>query len=110
MFFTTYYRDLRDEEKDNGFDPILHGEVWRLVTPIFMHGSLLHIFFNMWWLGDLGTMIEVRRGTLRLAGLVLIAAVVSNVGQHFYDGRPTGIPHHSWVFRASSMPCSATSG
>ena len=85
LFFTTYYLDLEGHESDNGFDPILHGEVWRLVTPIFMHGNILHIFFNMWWLSAFGTMIEVRRGTLRLAGLVLIAAIISNIGQHFYD-------------------------
>ena len=60
------------------------------MTPIFMHGDLLHILFNMWWLSTLGTMIEVRRGTLRLAGLVLIAAVISNMGQHFYDLRAYG--------------------
>ena len=55
---------------------------------------LLHIFFNMWWLTYLGTLIEVRRGTLRLAGLVLISAVVSNVGQYFWMERSDpGEPH-----------------
>jgi GlpG protein len=90
LFFTTYYQTLEGEKKDDGFEPILHGEVWRLVTPIIMHGSILHLFFNMWWLSDLGTMIEIRRGTLRLAGLVLIGAVVSDVGQHYYDLRAYG--------------------
>ncbi len=89
LLFTTFYRD-HDGLKDNGLDPILHGELWRLVTPIFMHVNVLHIFFNMWWLSALGTMIEIRRGTLRLAGLVLIGAIVSNVGQYYYDIRADG--------------------
>ena len=80
--------------RDSGFEEILHGEVWRLVTPIFMHGSIFHIFFNMWWLIDLGTVIEVRRGTLRLALLVLISAIVSNFAQYFWmEHTDPGLAH-----------------
>jgi GlpG protein len=70
--------------RDDGLHDILNGEVWRLVTPIFMHANIFHIFFNMWWLIDLGTLIEIRRGTLRLALLVLISAIISNVAQYFW--------------------------
>jgi GlpG protein len=80
--------------RDNGLADIRRGEVWRLVTPVFMHGNVLHIFFNMWWLVDLGTLIEVRRGTLRLALLILISAVISNFGQYYWMERADpGEPH-----------------
>jgi GlpG protein len=92
LFFTTFQVGPDGERRDNGLEPILHGEVWRLVTPIFMHSAdtPLHIFFNMWWLISLGTLVEIRRGTLRLAGLVLIAAVISNLGEYYYDLRAYG--------------------
>jgi len=70
--------------RDNGLGDILHGEVWRLVTPIFMHVNGWHILFNLLWLIALGTMIEVRRGTLRLAVLILISAIISNLGQYLW--------------------------
>ena len=39
-------------------------------------------------------MIEVRRGTLRLAVLILISAVISNLGQYFWMERTDpGEPH-----------------
>ena len=64
-----------------GFGRVLHGQVWRLVTPIFIHFQILHILFNMLWLRELGSVIEYRRGWWRLLALVLITAVLSNVGQ-----------------------------
>jgi rhomboid protease GluP len=38
---------------------------WRLVTAVFLHGSLLHIGFNMWVLMDIGPMIEEMYGSAR---------------------------------------------
>lgn len=41
------------------------GQAWRFVTAIFLHGSLLHIVFNMWMLMDVGPQIEERYGSAR---------------------------------------------
>ena len=70
----------------HGLPEVRHGQVWRLVTPIFMHGDFLHIFFNMLWLRDLGSMIEGRQGTGRFAVLVLVLAVFSNFCQFALAG------------------------
>jgi GlpG protein len=69
-----------------GAPEIAHGQVWRIVTPIIMHGSILHLLFNMWWLYDLGTLIERRIGSLRYLLLVLIVAAVSNYTQFVAQG------------------------
>ncbi len=65
---------------------ILRGQVWRLITPIFLHASLMHILFNMWWLYDLGTIIERRIGWWRYIALVLVIALASNLGQNYVSG------------------------
>ncbi len=62
------------------------GEVWRLVTPIFMHGFPLHLIFNMLWLKDLGSMVESREGSFKLLLLVLVVAIGSNLGQDLVAG------------------------
>ena len=69
------------------------GEIWRFITPIFLHFSVLHILFNMMWLRNLGRGIEFARGTRRFVLLILVLAVVSNVGQYgwvmtFYECPP----------------------
>lgn len=62
------------------------GELWRLVTPMWIHFSLFHIAFNMMWLWRLGRAIESRHGTLALLGLVLLAQVPSALGQYLASG------------------------
>lgn len=41
-------------------DPVLlaQGEYWRLITPMFIHGGLLHFAFNNWALYVLGYQLE----------------------------------------------------
>jgi GlpG protein len=69
---------------------IQHGQLWRLITPIFIHFSVLHILFNMLWLRDLGSMIEGRQSGRVLAILVLAIAVCSNLGQFWFAGPAFG--------------------
>ena len=64
------------------------GELWRLVTPIFLHFSVIHILFNMMWMADLGSMIERRQSTWLLVRLVLGLAVGSNIVQYAATGNP----------------------
>jgi GlpG protein len=65
---------------------ISEGQIWRLITPIFLHANLLHLLFNMWMLYDLGTIVERKLGSIRYAALVLIVALASNYGQFLVSG------------------------
>jgi GlpG protein len=71
-----------------GPGPILHGEVWRLVTPILLHFGIWHLLFDMYMLHTLGGAIERIRGPLRYLSLVLVLAIVSNLVQ-YYLGHPS---------------------
>ncbi|CAM0116730.1 rhomboid family intramembrane serine protease [Rhabdochlamydiaceae symbiont of Dictyostelium giganteum] len=65
---------------------IQEGELWRLITPVFLHGSFLHIFFNMTWLFMLGTQIEIRIGAAKYLFLSFLLAVFSNIAQYGVSG------------------------
>ena len=60
------------------------GQVWRLVTPIFIHFGVIHIFFNMMLTKDLGTFIETRFGGRYLLALVIVTGMLSNLGQYLW--------------------------
>lgn len=60
-------------------------QYWRLITPIFLHFSLLHIVFNGLWLWDLGRRIELLKGSLKLLGLILIIGLGSNIAQFLFS-------------------------
>jgi GlpG protein len=87
-------------------DAIRKGEVWRFVTPIFLHFGMIHLFFNMLWLRVFGGLIEFRKGTLRFLILVLVSAIASNLGQFFADTQRT----EATVFGGMSGVCYALFG
>jgi GlpG protein len=74
-----------------GFLPeVRQGEIWRLITPIFIHMNLVHLLFNMLCLKDFGSMIEARLGSVRLLLMVALIGVVSNLGQTWVSGPQFG--------------------
>jgi len=60
-------------------EAIQAGELWRLITPILLHGSLWHIGFNMYALYSLGRGLEQRMGHGRFLLLYLLAGFAGNV-------------------------------
>jgi GlpG protein len=87
--------DLGDRRSWNvNLVEVQDGQIWRLVTPIFLHFGLAHIVLNMLWLMDLGYRIERTYGTLCLLGLVLLFAVTSNLAQFWVDA--PGILNHAF--------------
>ena len=60
------------------FYEISQGEIWRFITPIFLHGSFWHILFNMSVLFQIGPIIENKEKPFFFAILVFLIAFVSN--------------------------------
>lgn len=65
---------------------IRDGQLWRLITPIFLHFGVFHIVFNMLWTWELGRLIEARQGAFGLLGLTAVIGGVSNLGQYYVTG------------------------
>ncbi len=73
--------------KDNA--AIAAGEYWRLVTPIFLHGSLLHFFFNMYALYHLGREVEAFMGWRRFLLVFFFAGVAGTVFSLLFTPNPS---------------------
>ena len=67
------------------FGGIVGPEKWRLISPIFVHFGLMHFVFNGLWLCLLGARIERMSGSLHLVLVVLLCALVSNMGQYVWS-------------------------
>lgn len=74
------------EEMGRNFPEISNGQIWRLVTPVFLHGNALHLFFNMLWMYQLGGEIESEEGSRFLAVFLVLTAIVCDVAQYLVSG------------------------
>ncbi|WP_027857117.1 rhomboid family intramembrane serine protease [Marinobacterium jannaschii] len=61
-------------------------EIWRLLTPMFLHFSLPHLLFNLLWVWVVGSRIERSQGVWALLGLVTTSALLANVAQYLVSG------------------------
>jgi len=78
---------------------LMHLQVWRLFTYMFLHGGFAHIFWNMFILWVIGNMFERQLGTRQFLYLYFAAGVLGglfetgfNVIMHFEHGPLRG-PH-----------------
>ncbi|MGB7342617.1 MAG: rhomboid family intramembrane serine protease [Pirellulaceae bacterium] len=78
VFFGLSFVDRRDyySSGDDSFASIKKGEVWRLVSPMFLHGATMHLAFNMMGVFFLGSVIERLQGSVFFGGLVLITHMI----------------------------------
>lgn len=60
--------------------PVAEGELFRLVSYGFLHGSLLHIFFNMLILWFLGSQMEMEFGSFRFSLIYLVSLLFGALG------------------------------
>lgn len=60
-------------------EAIYAGQLWRLITPMFLHGSFAHIFFNMYALLSVGTLLERHFGHWRFLLLYFLGGFAGNV-------------------------------
>jgi GlpG protein len=79
-----------EERLKFGLMEVRQGEVWRLVSPIFLHLSPLHLIFNMFWMYSLGRYMESQLGPVKFALFVLGAGVFSNLLQFYWAGPAFG--------------------
>ena len=88
LFITNYWEHGQFIQWNRSLPEIQHGQVWRLFTPILIHLDVLHIFFNMLWLRDLGSMIEGRQSSWHLGFLVVAFAGCSNLAEFYLGHTP----------------------
>ena len=59
---------------------LVHGEWWRMVTSMFLHGSFLHIALNMYSLYFVGSILEQVIGRWRFVLLYLGSGIAGSAG------------------------------
>ena len=69
---------------------LYYRQFWRLVMAIFLHGSLLHIGFNMWVLMDIGPMVEELYGSARYLFLFVATGVFGYCLSSFMENYSVG--------------------
>ena len=68
---------------------IADGQLWRLFTPIFLHGDIIHIGFNMYALFRIGPQMERYYGHSRFLGLYLLSGFGGNVFSFMLTDSPS---------------------
>lgn len=58
---------------------VLSGEVYRLITSAFLHGSLLHLFVNMYSLWIIGSQVENYIGKVKYLIIYLLSALMGSL-------------------------------
>lgn len=79
-------------------EAILAGQIWRLLTPALLHGSLPHIAFNMYALLSFGAGLERHFGHGRFLLLYILGAFAGNVASFLFTGGSYSVGASTAIF------------
>jgi rhomboid protease GluP len=68
---------------------ILEGQLWRLITPVLVHGGIVHIGFNMYALSIFGRSLEPFYGPWKFLLLYLVSGFAGVVASFVFTQAPS---------------------
>jgi GlpG protein len=72
-------------------DEFWMGQIWRPLSSCLLHGNILHLVFNLYWLWVFGAVIEEVFGSARMLLLVIFLAFGSSLAQYAFSGPGIGL-------------------
>lgn len=70
------------------FAMYLDGEYWRLFSVVLVHGSIIHLMFNMYALWIIGPIVEALYGPWRYIAIYLICAAAGSAASYATSPNP----------------------
>lgn len=80
------FQDFNDKYFLPLLDSLKAGEIWRLLTPVFLHFGLFHVLFNSLWMWDFGRRLEYMLGKQHFLLFFALTAIASNIVQYLWSG------------------------
>lgn len=77
---------------------VLHGEAWRMLSAMFLHGGLLHIGLNMFALYQAGQIVERLFGSRGFLLIYLAAGLAGNVASIWWNPHTVSVGASGAVF------------
>lgn len=71
---------------------IARGEVWRLLTSMFLHIGFLHLAVNGWALYQLGTLMETWVGSRRYGVIYFLGGLAGSAASFVWNSWIQGVP------------------
>lgn len=64
---------------------IKEGQLWRFVTPIFLHYGIVHLFMNSYFLYSIGKMVENMYGSAKFVFIYATAGIIGNIASFVFS-------------------------
>ncbi len=77
---------------------VLKGEIYRLITCAFLHGSLIHLLVNMYSLWIIGSQVETYVGKIKFLIIYLLSAIMGSTFSLIFIGNSISIGASGAIF------------
>jgi membrane associated rhomboid family serine protease len=82
---------------------VTEGEYWRLLSPVLVHGSIIHLAFNMYALWIIGPIVEALYGWQRFLLVYLACAGAGSAASYVLSPAPLSVGASGAVFGLFGM-------